>query len=62
MLTMMNPRIMIDQVTAQFVEGWAPEKFGKDPILLATALAQFLQEGSRDSERDSVILTVKRRT
>jgi hypothetical protein len=61
LLTMINPRIMVDQVTAQFVEGWAPEKFAKDPNLLATALGQFLHEGAADAEKDSVILSVKRK-
>lgn len=60
LLFAINPRIILDQGTYDFMQGKPPVDFEKDLVVLATAFGTHLEEAAQTSERDSVILSVKR--
>lgn len=60
LLFAINPRIVLDQGTYDFMQGKPPIEFEKELVVLATALGTYLEEESQPSERDSLILSVKR--
>jgi len=60
LLVTINPRMVLDRETYEFLQGGQPQELNKDPVILATALGTALEEEEQVSEKDSLILSVKR--